>query len=248
MVNCPNCNHANPDDAVTCEACFTALPTLQSCPRCGAPVLSDANFCGQCGHNLQAAPSIAPLPAPSPVAAPPPLPAPPAHPDSDEEITDLTQPIGASLFPVSPEVEPIGSLGDPAEPPTALMGATPEAAPIPGAVTQLQRTIARLVHVHSGAVVMLPEQISLIHLGKPNDRVPPDIDVSGFPHAEVVSRIHADIRVEGDAHYLEDTGSANGTYVNGLFLAPGNRHRLRPGDRIALGKHDLVSFWFQLGS
>jgi pSer/pThr/pTyr-binding forkhead associated (FHA) protein len=86
----------------------------------------------------------------------------------------------------------------------------------------------------------------VIHIGKPNDRIPPDIDVSGFSNSEIVSRIHADIRLEGDAHYIEDVGSSNGTYINNLPLLPGNRHRLRPGDRISLGKGDLVTFLFKL--
>ena len=284
MVNCPNCNHANPDEAVTCEACFTPLPTLQSCPRCGAPVLSDANFCGQCGHNLlQAPPSIAPAAIGQPAIDPglagsttgallPPPPSSIAMAAQLWSSADFAEPALAgpevAMEPVIPEpllpVEPIAALVE--EPPTELVSpmAEPISEPIvqpsgpanppsstpssASPVTQLQRAIARLVHVHSGAVMILPEQLPLIHLGKPNDRVPPDIDLSGFPNAEVVSRIHADIRLEGDAYYLEDTGSANGTYVNGLALASGNRHRLRPGDRIALGKHDLVSFWFQLGN
>lgn len=265
MVNCPNCNHANPDEAVTCEACFTPLPTLQSCPQCGAPVLSDANFCGQCGHNLQGPPPIAPI---APVASQPAVtPAlegtdsvapvlPPPPPVSIASAAQLWSPAdfaapAAAGEPIAP-IAPIAPLEQ--EPPTELLGAIaapPSQSSTPASsspVTQLQRAIARLVHVHSGAVMVLPEQLPLIHLGKPNDRVPPDIDLSGFPNAEVVSRVHADIRLEGDGYYLEDTGSANGTYVNGLVLAPGNRHRLRPGDRIALGKHDLVSFWFQLGT
>jgi pSer/pThr/pTyr-binding forkhead associated (FHA) protein len=83
-------------------------------------------------------------------------------------------------------------------------------------------------------------------MGKPNDRVPPDIDVSGFPDAEVVSRLHADIRVEGDSYYIEDAGSSNGTYINNTPLPKGNRHRLRQGDRVSLGKGDLVSFLLKI--
>ena len=82
-------------------------------------------------------------------------------------------------------------------------------------------------------------------IGKPNDRVIPDIDVSGFPSAEVVSRSHASIRIEGDNYYIEDLGSANGTYINHNVLAKGNRHLLHFGDRISLGKGDLVTFVFQ---
>jgi pSer/pThr/pTyr-binding forkhead associated (FHA) protein len=86
--------------------------------------------------------------------------------------------------------------------------------------------------------------LAIVHIGKPNERIPPDIDLSGFPNSDVVSRIHADIRVEGDNYFLEDAGSANGTYVNHTVLVPRNRHLLRPGDRISFGKGDLVSFIF----
>ncbi|MTJ15038.1 FHA domain-containing protein [Anabaena sp. UHCC 0187] len=112
--------------------------------------------------------------------------------------------------------------------------------------TQLQQVVARLFYVQANQEIELPQNLSVVHIGKQNDRIPPDIDVSGFANSEIVSRIHADIRIEGDACYIEDAGSSNGTYINNLPLLPGNRHRLRPGDRISLGKGDLVTFLFQL--
>ena len=124
--------------------------------------------------------------------------------------------------------------------------------PVPGlqptgvAKTQLQQQSARLIHVQTDTPMELPRSLSVVHIGKPNDLVPPDIDVSGFANSEIVSRVHANLRVEGDACYLEDVGSSNGTYVNNTPLPKGNRHRLRPGDRISLGKGDLVTFLFQL--
>ncbi|HYX14117.1 MAG TPA: FHA domain-containing protein [Nostoc sp.] len=138
--------------------------------------------------------------------------------------------------PLEPAPAPEAEVQEPAAPaPTATV-----------ARTQLQQVTGRLIHVQSDRLIELPQNLSVIHIGKPNDRIPPDIDVSGFPNSEVVSRIHADIRVEGDAHYVEDVGSSNGTYINNLPLLPGNRHRLRPGDRISLGKGDLMTFLFQL--
>ncbi|MCC5664782.1 FHA domain-containing protein [Nostoc sp. CHAB 5784] len=138
--------------------------------------------------------------------------------------------------PLEPAPAPQAEVQEPAAPaPTATV-----------ARTQLQQVTARLIHVQSDRLIELPQNLSVIHIGKPNDRIPPDIDVSGFPNSEIVSRIHADIRVEGDAHYVEDVGSSNGTYINNLPLLPGNRHRLRPGDRISLGKGDLMTFLFQL--
>jgi pSer/pThr/pTyr-binding forkhead associated (FHA) protein len=112
--------------------------------------------------------------------------------------------------------------------------------------TQLQQVVAALFYVQANQEIELPQNLSVVHIGKPNDRIPPDIDVSGFANSEIVSRIHANIRIEGDACYIEDAGSSNGTYINNLPLLPGNRHRLRPGDRISLGKGDLVTFLFQL--
>jgi pSer/pThr/pTyr-binding forkhead associated (FHA) protein len=112
--------------------------------------------------------------------------------------------------------------------------------------TQLQIQQASLLHLQSNTTIEIASSLDVVHFGKPNGQIPPDIDVSGFPDSEVVSRVHADIRIEGDTYYLEDTGSSNGTYVNHAPLQKGNRHRLRPGDRIALGKGDLVTFIFQL--
>ena len=112
--------------------------------------------------------------------------------------------------------------------------------------TQLQIQKATLLHLQSNTSIEIPSNLDVVHFGKPNGQIPPDIDVSGFPDSEVVSRVHADIRIEGHAYYVEDTGSSNGTYINHSPLQRGNRHRLRNGDRVALGKGDLVTFIFQL--
>ena len=112
--------------------------------------------------------------------------------------------------------------------------------------TQLQMQTAYLLHLQTNTNIEIPAGTNIVHIGKPNAQIPPDIDVAGFPDSEVVSRVHADIRIEGDAFYIEDMGSSNGTYINHSPLPEGNRHRLRTGDRIALGKGDLVTFIFQL--
>lgn len=218
MIVCPNCNHPNPDGAVQCEACYTPLPSTEACPNCGTTVQTDALFCGQCGFNLKAA-------QPLPGAAPPLPPLP--------DLGSVPQP--ALDLPAEPIL-----------PPAPLPMMEPAAArATEGSQTQLQQISARLLHVQTNTQIELPLHLSVIHIGKPNDRIPPDVDVSGFPSSDIVSRIHADIRLEGDAYFIEDVGSANGTYINHQSLLPGNRHRLRSGDRISLGKGDLVTFLFQ---
>ncbi|MBD2194964.1 MULTISPECIES: FHA domain-containing protein [Calothrix] len=201
---------------------------------------------------------VAPV-APPPVA-PPPVAPPPVVPVA-VEITPASEPVAAVPEPVAviPEPEPVAVIPEP-EPVAAIpepepvaeipepepVAAVPPAPAVSPARTQLQQITAQLFHVQSDTNIELPQTLSVIHIGKPNDRIPPDVDVSGFPNSEIVSRIHSDIRVEGDAFYIEDVGSSNGTYINNLPLLPGNRHRLRPGDRISLGKGDLVTFLFQL--
>ena len=112
--------------------------------------------------------------------------------------------------------------------------------------TQLQIQTCSLLHVQSNTPIAIPSNLDVVHIGKPNGQIPPDLDVAGFSDSEVVSRVHADIRIEGDAYYIEDVGSSNGTYINHAPLLQGNLHRLRAGDRIALGKGDLVTFIFQI--
>ncbi len=128
-------------------------------------------------------------------------------------------------------------------------GSTPPPPPPKPAVspaTQLQTQTASLLHVQTDTTLEMPQGLEIIHIGKPNEQIPPDLDVSRLPDADVVSRIHADIRNEAGIFYIEDVGSSNGTYINYNALSPGNRHRLRPGDRISLGKGDLFTFIFQL--
>ncbi|NJR70852.1 MAG: FHA domain-containing protein [Synechococcales cyanobacterium CRU_2_2] len=261
MIVCPNCNHHNPEGAAQCEACYTPLPEMMACPNCGAPVQVDANFCGQCGFSIQAQEAVLPTALESrassaqsdevdlPLAAGTALDltaiaaaSSPAEPPLAVPLPETLHSALESLSTESLSTEPFTP-----EPPT--LSSLPTVSLEPGnhpSVTQLQTHRAALVHVRSDTEVYLPENLPVVHIGKPNDRIPPDLDVSGFPDSEVVSRVHADIRVEGDAYYIEDLGSSNGTYVNNLPLAPGNRHRLRMGDRIALGKGDLVTFLFQV--
>jgi ribosomal protein L40E len=244
MTTCPNCSHANPQGATQCEACFTPLPATTNCPSCGATIQMDAVFCGQCGTNVKAAANEPVVPIAPPPAAESALPptiivgantTPPAFVPEPEPIPAVVE-----AFVPEPIVEQVAAVV-----PEPVM-VTPDPAIAAPAKTQLQLQRFQLSHIQSGTVIDIPTNLEVIHIGKPNEQVPPDIDVSGFPCSEVVSRFHADIRVDGDSLYIEDIGSANGTYVNHNVLPKGNRHLLRAGDRISLGKGDLVTFLFQV--
>jgi ribosomal protein L40E len=262
MIVCPNCSHTNPEGALNCEACYTALPATQACPTCGASIQLDATFCGQCGHNLKPAEPesnlvITPMPesanlvsglpptvvvgsqsVPNPVIAT-------SEPEIEiESVAPIVPPpdLPITVFPGNE----IGVTPTPQPEPSAPIAAVPEPiVTVPPVATQLQQSAHNLLHLQTNTVLEIPPHLQVIYLGKPNETSPPDIDVSGLPCSEVVSRIHANIRVEGEKYYIEDVGSANGTYINHNALAKGNRHLLRSGDRISLGKGDLVTFIFQ---
>lgn len=266
---CPRCLHPNPESQTVCRHCRLELPAIAPCSTCGTSVQADANFCGQCGSLVLPSVATPDLPTAalttglvSKEKASPNfslIDSQPIIPTSVLEQPDLEKPESSANrspsanrfqripLPLTPRSlrQPPGST-----PPGTLD--SPSSARLPrrssagDPSTQLQNQQVYLLHVQTNVAIELPSHTAVIHIGKPNDRIPPDIDVAGFPNSEVVSRVHADIRVEGDSYFIEDVGSANGTYVNNLSLPAGNRHRLRPGDRLSLGKGDLISFLFQI--
>jgi transposase len=96
--------------------------------------------------------------------------------------------------------------------------------------------------VESERLVRLPREGAVV-LGRfePDQYNPPDIDLT-FDDGLIpsVSRRHARITAQDGAHWIEDLSSTNGTYRNGFQLAPGERARLKAGDRILLGRCRLV--------
>jgi ribosomal protein L40E len=253
-TTCPNCGSTVQTDASFCGQCgFNLL-------NAGAPI----------GAAMTSAPNSIPddipdLVPPEPLVAPDPMSIssqpnvepgytspPTSNPVTPLPATVVSQPMiseaenesSPDLGTLPPSLTPVASqsaasAGTPSSPP-------PPPISTPGvARTQLQVQSAYLLHIQTNTKVELPSNLSVIHMGKPNDQIPPDIDVSGYPNSEIVSRVHADIRVEGDTYYIEDVGSSNGTYINHTPLPKGNRHRLRSGDRISLGKGDQVTFLFE---
>jgi len=69
----------------------------------------------------------------------------------------------------------------------------------------------------------------------PHRGIRPDIDLSKFDPASRISRRHARITSRGGQFYVEDLGSANGTFVNG-------RTRLKPQEPYPLVNGDVIKF------
>jgi hypothetical protein len=70
----------------------------------------------------------------------------------------------------------------------------------------------------------------------------PDMDLSHLDKGKSgVSRQHAVLLPADDGLYLIDLDSTNGTWVNGLYLQPGHKHRLSTGDVIEFGTLKMLT-------
>jgi pSer/pThr/pTyr-binding forkhead associated (FHA) protein len=101
-----------------------------------------------------------------------------------------------------------------------------------------------LRHTQTRTSIELSRNLLVIHIGKLNGRIPLDVDLSNFPNSDMVSRLQARIRREGNIYFIEDMRSAKGTYLNQKRLASGQSYRLYAGDKISFGEGELVSFIF----
>lgn len=81
---------------------------------------------------------------------------------------------------------------------------------------------------------------NLIGRMDPNRGIRPEVDLSRYDPAARVSRRHAKIIGQGSQFFIEDLGSANGTFLNGqIRLSQGNKHPLVSGDEVRLGETTL---------
>ena len=194
---------------------------------------------------------------------------------SDNPMDNAVQPTGANTnleleaepaapiaaeFPTDPgslEPEPEGSLEtEESEDPDLLyspgtvldMPDEPEPEPIPP--TPLP-PMAMLI-AEGGERFELPD-LPVLYVGKPNDQIPVQVDLSGVAESEIISRVHAVIHRfkhedQPETFFLEDAGSLNGTILNGEPLQAGTRHRkpLNPGDAVTFGRKRQITFRFEV--
>ncbi len=102
--------------------------------------------------------------------------------------------------------------------------------------------MVRIVVADSGRQAQLPV-VSEVYLGRLDAAhgIFPDLDLTADGGLEGgVSRRHAKIHRHENRFFIEDVGSANGTFLNGQRLTPYLPHPLQSGDEIQLGKLKLV--------
>lgn len=80
----------------------------------------------------------------------------------------------------------------------------------------------------------------IIGRNDPHRGIRPEVDLSKYDPSSRVSRRHARITVRGDLFFVEDLGSANGTFINGsMRLSPREPYLLTDGDVIKIGETSI---------
>ena len=134
-------------------------------------------------------------------------------------------------------------------------------------IWRIVRSAARDVRSSEESMILAPQQAQALGLGKPTAPAPPrgrlvvvdspalrrgdayDVDAIQLtagrasnndvplPGDEFASSRHARFDPRRDGIYVEDVGSTNGTFVNGIRLA--RERRLHDGDIVRVGATDL---------
>lgn len=101
--------------------------------------------------------------------------------------------------------------------------------------------LLNLVH-SSGKEFYLSGDAGYIGRYSPSLPISPEIDLTGVPHEDIISRRHARVAWDSaqNAYMLVDM-STNGILLNGNLLTSGVPYRLIDGDSLQLGQDRLVS-------
>lgn len=96
----------------------------------------------------------------------------------------------------------------------------------------------RIKVISTGREIQLPltDEVHIGRLDAAHD-IFPDLDLTSDARPEDgISRRHCKIHRRGSIYLVEDVGSANGTFLNGLRLNPHLLHVLKHGDELQLGR------------
>lgn len=241
---CTVCGAENMEGSIYCEDCGARLPVSGGA---AAPI----------------------APPPAPVTPPPPTPAPvftPAPPAEAAEPTREAMPAvtvsggggtcgtcGAVNGPGEKYCEDCGAALDDSVSsspiPTSVPDAPPPIAapPTPPAPTTPQQAVAqavagkpRLEAISSGQTFVLSKDENAVGRRSPVDGIFPEVDLTEADIDSYISRRHGKIIMGEQGPVYEDLGSSNGSFHNGTRLQQGVQAVLREGDRLRLGKTELV--------
>lgn len=114
---------------------------------------------------------------------------------------------------------------------------------VPKLATDIQpwRVIFQVMSHDAKVVGVDVQDVAVVGRSDPQGNIEPDLDLSEYDAQSLgVSRRHAILLPSDEGLCLLDLDSTNGTWINGVYLQPGQKYRLRSGDRVEFGRLRLV--------
>lgn len=236
------------------------------CTVCGAENMEGSIYCEDCGARLPVSGGAA-TPPPVQATFTPPVQPEAAEPTREAMPAVEAAPIaagggdntcgtcGAANGPGEMYCEDCGAaLADspsPAGLPTPTIGDVPPpittAPPTPAVPTTPAQAVAaavagkpRLESPGNGQTFLLAKDENAVGRRSPVDGIFPEVDLTEADQDSYISRRHGKITMGEQGPVYEDLGSSNGSFHNGVRLQQGVQAVLREGDRLRLGKTELV--------
>ena len=100
----------------------------------------------------------------------------------------------------------------------------------------------RLEAVVSGQTFVLSKDENAVGRRSPVDGIFPEVDLTEADVDSYISRRHGKILMGEQGPVYEDLGSSNGSFHNGTRLQQGVQAILREGDKLRLGKTEMVYY------
>lgn len=218
------------------------------CSVCGSDNLDGSAYCEDCGARLPVGgASAAPAPTPAPPAPvteaspePPPASEPAPEPSGESGGVQICASCGAENPSYEAYCEDCGaslsgsSASTPAVPVSSGAVESPTASAPP--------PIARMRLSLSDGSRDFPVDKDTIELGRksPVDGIYPDVDLTDVDTDSFISRRHGRVLRADSGVLYEDLGSSNGSFLNDSRLQAGVQTALKDGDRLRLGKTEMV--------
>lgn len=144
------------------------------------------------------------------------------------------------------------SLAQAVQPPARVASAAPYAqpstpSPQPSSTSNSQeRPQLKLLHPSEQTFLLLRES-GVIGRQSLGNGMRPEIDLTGLPHAGIISRTHAHLYWDlAQQAYMIVDDSRNGSYLNDKLLPRGTPYSLSHGDRLQLGQDRLICLQVEL--
>lgn len=152
--------------------------------------------------------------------------------DFDAQLEQIIEPSPCDMSNIA--VEDIKATQEPVRPsPRKAADLTPQVQP--------WRVIFQISSPDPRVVGVDVHDLTVIGRSDPTDSGNPDLDLAAHGALNMgVSRRHAILLPGDDGLCLMDLDSTNGTWLNGVYLQPGQKYRLRAGDRVEFGRLRLT--------